>query len=118
MSELRIGKVCNVDLATGMVSVEYEDRESVTDTIPFVNYGGEYNPPVIGSYVLVAHLSTGACGIVIGTYWNSSNTPPQTGNIYFKQLSKQSEDAYIKYDENTKELTIKAKTIKLQQEGD
>ena len=115
MSELRIGKVSSVDTTTSMVKVHYEDRDSVTGWLPYVTAGNEYNPPVIGSSVLVGHLSTGD-GVVIGTYWNKSNVPSES-NGFMKQLSKEPGESYIKYDETTKELTIKAKTITLEQGG-
>lgn len=116
---LRIGKVSAVDTSTGMVKVYYPDRGSVTGWLPYVNYGKEYNLPAIDTGVLVGHLTTGGCdAVVIGTYWNKANTPTETGNVYYKQISKMPGDAYIKYNEETGELTIKAKTITLEQGGD
>lgn len=117
MSELRIGKVSSVDATTGMVKVHYEDRDSVTGWLPYVTAGNEYNPPAIGSSVLVGHLSTGGCdGVVIGTYWNKANVPSES-NGFMKQLSKTPGEAYIKYDETTKKLTIKAQIVTLEQGG-
>lgn len=114
--EIRIGKVSSVDSATGMVEVTYEDRDSVTDMFPYLSLNGEYKPPDIGSNVLVAHLSNGSCaGIVVGTYWNESNRPQETGKIYRKDISKNPGEAYIRYDEESGELVIKAKKVTLEQ---
>lgn len=117
MSEdIRVGKVSNVDIKTGMVEVTYADRGSVTDMFPYLSLNGEYKPPEVGRDVLVAHLSNGGCaGVVIGQYWNENNSPQETGNIYRKDISKNPGEAYIRYDEETGELVIKAKKVTLEQ---
>jgi len=113
---IRVGRVSSIDYNKGMVRVLYTDKDnSVTKNLPFLNMNGEYKMPNIGDMVLVAHLSNGTeMGIVIGTFWSNSNTPDEAGKgIYRKELGSTKGEAYIKYDSNTKVLTLKADTVQV-----
>lgn len=85
---IRIGKVTNVYPATGKVKVLYEDVNNTTVEIPLLTLGNEYNMPVVGSYVITAHLQNGSSkGFVLGTYWSNNNRPPETGvGVYRKDM--------------------------------
>jgi phage baseplate assembly protein gpV len=114
---IRIGRVSSIDYDNGMVSVVYKDRDnSITKKLPYLNLNGEYKMPDIDDMVLVAHLSNGtAAGIVLGTFWNKNNQPLETGRgLYRKELSKTAGEAYFKYDSDTKILTIKADSVKIE----
>lgn len=119
-SPIRIGRVSSVNEQTGMVRVAYSDREnSVTSEMPYINYNGEYCTPAVGSMVLTAHLSNGnSRGVVLGTIWNQSNTPPESGNgLYRKDLAKTKGKAMIRYDEKNGECLIKGPQLKLEDDA-
>ncbi len=108
MGEIRIGRVSAIDYANGMVSVVYTDRDaSVTKSLPYLSFNGEYKMPAVGKYVLVAHLSNGSdAGIVLGPYWNKGNVPATSGQgVYRKELGSTPGEAYIEYSGG--ELTFK-----------
>lgn len=109
---IRVGRISSVDYDSGMVSVLYKDRDnSVTDKIPFLNMNGEYKMPNIDDAVLVLNLSNGSSmGIVMGTFWSTSNKPAETGaGLFRKELGSNSGEAYIKYQNGT--VSIKADKI-------
>lgn len=116
---IRIGKVSSVDYKTGMIQVTYPDLDdSVTDDLPYLTFNCEYEPPTVGSDVLVFHLSNGqAAAIAAGTYWNADNTPPEAGkNVYRKDfLANAIGEAYMQYKD--KNLTIYADEITLKIKG-
>lgn len=89
MNGMRIAKVSAVQRETGMVSVIYTDQEdSATDYLPFLTYGEEYHPPQVDDIVLVAGLSDGTySSVVIGTFWNRSNIPPNKKAPWAKGLT-------------------------------
>ena len=111
---IRIGKISSVDKKTGMVSVLYEDRENeVTGMLPYFNYGDEYKPPKIGQMVLVAHISNGNVrAVVIGSYYNEANPPKVPEADWYKSIF--GTEAFMRYDEATKTLRIKAENIVLE----
>lgn len=115
-NSIRTGKISSVNYEQGTVRVFYPDTGNVTVEIPVLNFNGEYKMPKIDDMVLVTHLSNGsALGIVGGTFWSPGNIPPETGaNIYRKDLAQNVGEAYIKYDSNTKTVTIKAEKIILE----
>lgn len=109
---IRIGRVSSVDYGSGMIKVTYPDLDnSVTDDLPYLTFNDEYKMPKVGASVLVVHLSNGsAMGIVAGTYWNSSNNPPVSGNgVYRKDLAQEIGEAFLQYTESN--LQIHAPTI-------
>jgi phage baseplate assembly protein gpV len=114
---IRVGRVSSIDYNKGMIKVVYADKDNaVTKDLPFLSMNGEYKMPNIGDMVLVLHLSNGASmGIIVGTFWSNSNKPAETGKgVYRKELGMLPGEAYLRYDSNTKELTIKADTVKVQ----
>ena len=78
---IRIGRVSSIDYEAGMIEVTYPDRDNaVTDAFPVLSFNSEYKMPAIGENILVLHLSNGtAAGVVLGTFWNSSNRPEVSG---------------------------------------
>lgn len=115
-SEIRIGKVSSVDYENGMMRVTYPDKdESVTVEFPMLNYNDEYRMPAIGKQVAVAHLSNGSSrGIVLGEIWNKKNLPHETGKkVYRKDLSREKDAAYIRYDDDSGEYLVKVANLHL-----
>ena len=110
----RIGTVSKVDRENGMISVLYEDRSGkVTQNLPFASFNDEYKMPKIGDKVSVLHLSNGTeMGIVLGKYWNKSNKPADSKDTYHKQFDYEGK-AFIKYNEKTGELLIKAPKVNI-----
>lgn len=110
MAELRFGRVSAVDYESGRISVFYSDRSKcVTDFIPMIS-NGLYIMPKVGAKVAVIHLTSDLSqGIVLGTLWEGANKPtmpsPDTIQISFD------DDSYVKYDNSTGILTVKAKTV-------
>ncbi len=115
-SEIRKGKVSSVDYEAGMVRVTYKDKdESVTMNIPVLNYNDEYRMPEPGQDVMVAHLSNGSSrAVLLGTVWNQKNIPKETGKqLYRKDLSREKDAAYVRYDDKTGEYLVKAANMHL-----
>lgn len=110
----RIGVVSKVDRKNGMISVVYGDRDGkVTQPLPFLNFNDEYKMPKPGDYVAVMHLSNGMeMGAVLGKYWNEKDKPVDEQDTYRKQFDYDGK-AYMKYDEKTGELVIRAPKIKI-----
>lgn len=115
-SEIRIGKVSSVDYDKGMMRVTYHDKDdAVTMEFPVLNYNDEYRMAKAGQEVVVAHLSNGSSrGIVIGEIWNQKNIPRESGEkLYRKDLSRQKDAAYIRYDDDSGEYLVKAANLHL-----
>lgn len=110
----RIGVVSKADRKNGMISVVYEDRDGkVTQLLPFLNFNDEYKMPKVGDRVAVMHLSNGMeTGVVLGKYWNEKDKPIDEQDTYRKQFDYDGK-AYMKYDEKTGELLIRAPKIKI-----
>ena len=114
---IRVGRISSIDYDRGMVKVLYTDKDNaVTKDLPFLSMNGEYKMPNIGDMVLVLHLSNGATmGVVMGTFWSNGNKPSETGKgVYRKELGSIPGEAYIRYDSDTKVLTLKADTVQVQ----
>jgi len=109
---IRIGRVSSVNAAKGMVSVTYPDLDnSVTGEFPVFSFTDEYKMPSVGAEVLVLHLSNGqSAGIVLGRYWNGSNTPPVSSG-FRKEMGDAFGEAYLQYADGV--LTIHADKIVL-----
>lgn len=97
--EIRIGQISSVSEDSGMVRVSYPDMDgAVTDELPLLSFNGEYKAPEIGTEVLVVHLSNGAAaGICLGSYWNASNVPPETGEGLYRKDFADAGEAYARY---------------------
>lgn len=112
----RTGKVSSIDYENGMIQVVYPDKgDAVTTSLPYANFGNEYNMPKIGEQVLVAHLSNGTSrGVVIGGMWNKKNIPKEGGKeLYRKELSKTPGAAYVRFNDQNGEYLIRAPNILL-----
>lgn len=99
-NNIRIGKVSSVDYGRGMIKVVYPDKDgAVTDDLPYISMNDEYKMPEVGKNVLVLHLSNGsAAGVVMGSYWNQGNVPPETGNALFrKEFGRAFGEAFLRY---------------------
>lgn len=115
-SEIRIGKVSSVDYEKGMMRITYKDKdESVTVDFAMLNYNDEYRMPKVGQQVAVAHLSNGSSrGVVLGEVWNQKNIPHETGEkLYRKDLSREKDAAYIRYDDDSGEYLIRVANLHL-----
>ena len=113
-SEIRIGKVSSVDYEAGMARVTYKDKDdSTTQNIAILNFNDEYRMPEPGQDVIVAHMSNGSSrAALLGTIWNRKNIPKETGKqLYRKDLSRQKDAAYVRYDDGTGEYLIKAAAV-------
>lgn len=114
LSLIRIGRVSSINYGQGMIRVTYPDRDdSVTAEIPVFSFTDEYKMPPIGAEVLVLHLSNGAAaGVVLGRYWNGTNTPAQSGpGVFRKEFAQAQGEAFMSYNGKTKTLTIKADKV-------
>lgn len=111
---IRIGTVSKIDKENGMAEIIYHDRDDkVSDLLPCFAYHDEYKMPKVGDKVLVVHLSNGQeMGIVMGKYWNEKNKPIDKEDTYRQQFDYDGK-AYVKYNEKTGELLIKAPKIKI-----
>jgi len=99
-----------------MMRVTYHDKDdAVTMEFPVLNYNDEYRMAKAGQEVVVAHLSNGSSrGIVIGEIWNQKNIPRESGEkLYRKDLSRQKDAAYIRYDDDSGEYLVKAANLHL-----
>lgn len=85
---IRVGKVTNVYPKSGRVKVLYEDTNNTSVRLPLLTFNNEYKMPVVGSYVLTAHLQNGSSkGFVLGTYWSDNNSPAESGiGVYRKDM--------------------------------
>lgn len=100
---VRIGIVSSIDKKTGMASVYFPGSDGeVTEMLPYANFGGQYQPPAIGSDVIVADLSDGGA-VVLGSYWDADSPGVPAGTVFHRKLD---DKAYIDYDGET--LTIAA----------
>lgn len=121
MGDIRKGTVSGVDYQNGMVRVTYSDKgKSVTKSLPYMNCNGEYKMPEVGDSVVVGHLSNGSSrGIVIGTYWNKKNRPPECGKgIYKKEMSTSPGKAYQRYSDASGAYEMVSKDIQMQAENE
>lgn len=115
-SDIRIGRVSDVNYEDGMLRVTYRDKdESVTSDFPMLTNNDEYRMPQVGQHVIVAHLSNGSSrGVVIGTIWNAKNVPNETGEtLYRKDFSREKNAAYERYSDDTGEYLLKVANIHL-----
>ena len=113
-SAIRIGKVSSVDYEKGMMRITYRDKdESVTVDFAMLNYNDEYRMPQVGQQVAVAHMSNGSSrGVILGEVWNKKNLPHEAGkDLYRKDLSRQKDAAYIRYDDESGEYLVKAANL-------
>ena len=117
---IRIGRVSKIDYEHGMISVTYPDLDdSVTVPLSTVSFNDEYKMPQIGDEVLAVHLPSGqARGLVLGKYWNTKNTPANTGPmVYRKEYGHTKDVAYSEYTDDGAVFLLVAPEIKLSVAG-
>ncbi len=85
MNNIRVGYVSSVNPAAGTIRVAYTDSATGdTGEMPYFSYCGIYKMPQKGQMVLCLHLENGtSSGIVLGSFWNGTNTPPVNGDSAF-----------------------------------
>ena len=106
---IRIGDISAVHEKDGTVEVVFSDKSDiVTDPLPYLAF--EYNMPQVKDRVLCVFLGNGiASGFCLGKFFSPKSPPPvQDKNIYYKDYFG---EAFLKYDKNSKTLTISAENI-------
>lgn len=115
MRKIIIGKVSCIDSEKMMLQVTYDNV--VSDFLYILS--SEYCLPQIGDNVICMFLDNKKGGICLGKYFNLEDNIPinldDKDKCYYKFFDS---DAYIKYDKDTKELLIKANSVRIEQEGD
>lgn len=77
----RIGKVTNVDAASGKVKVQYDDGNT-SMPLSIVVSDGVYSMPSPGDRVLVAVMDNGSSkGFVLGSFYGGSRTPADESEV-------------------------------------
>ena len=115
MSDVRIGKVSEVDYNNGMVKVVYEDKNNaVSPWLSYFQFNGEYKMPTVGKNVVVLITKNGQ-GVVLGGYFNKkvSNISAKGKGIFVKELADVEGNAFITYDHNTLKLQIAAGNVEI-----
>ena len=110
-SEVRLGKVSDVDHAAGMARVVYHEKDGdVTRMIPILStvFSGVYSMPEVGDQVLVLHLSNGTeAGVVLGRPWSEKNKPPEGAEkLYRLDMDRAPGTAMVRYDGMGKTLLV------------
>ena len=117
---VRIGRVSKINYDTGMIEATYPQYDnSVTPEFPVISFNDEYKMPKIGDEIAVLHLSNGAAaGVILGHYWNETNTPAETGEgLFLKQFALEAGKAYLRYKagamlmKSDNSITLDANTI-------
>lgn len=103
---MQIGRISSIDYAAGMARVTYPDRGgAVTPPLPML--AEQYHMPQVGDLVLVADLSNGAQGVILGKFWTQKNVPVEgREQLYRHDLGQLSGQATVTYDGATKTLTL------------
>lgn len=115
-NSIMVGRISCINYKKGCADVVISDGEDVIKTaLPFFSI--EYRMPKVNELVVVLFQKyrNRDQGFILGPIFNAENVPEFYGrNNYFKRLSKR---AFIKYDDETGVLTIKAPKIRMVQEG-
>lgn len=103
---MQIGRISSIDYAAGMARVTYPDRGgAVTPPLPML--AEQYHMPQVGDLVLVADLSNGAQGVILGKFWTQKHVPVEgREQLYRHDLGQQPGQATVTYDGTTKTLTL------------
>lgn len=112
---IMLGRISSINYKKGCADVVISDGEDVIKTsLPFFSL--EYRMPKVNELVVILFQKyrNKVQGYILGPIFNAENIPEFYGkNNYFKRLSKH---VYIKYDDETRVLTIKAPKIRMIQE--
>lgn len=107
---IRIGRISSIDYKNGMASVVYADRDNmVTPMLPML--ANEYSMPKVRDLVAVLHLPRSSQGVILGRIWNEANKPTEGKKGVYRKDFERDGSAFVKYNENTGELTIQAQKI-------
>ena len=118
-SEVRFGRVSNIDYPAGTCEVTYKDRdETVTKQVSFIS-NRQYIMPKVGDLLIVLHPGTQSeDAVVLGTIWNNVNTPAEGyEGLYRKDYDLEGDD-YVEVKKNQQtdidgdaNITIKGKLV-------
>ena len=115
-NQVMLGRVSSVDYKRGCADVVFPDADDEVKTeLPF--FSSEYKMPEVNEIVVaIFHgYKNRSQGFILGPIFNSGNLPELSGKgNYFKRFS---EEAYMKYDGESKTLEICAPKIKLVEGG-
>ena len=82
-----------IDPKTGMVTVKYAGKGSISSYMPYFAFGNEYLMPKSGDKVVVLKTGNGASdGVVLGPCFNEANAPKVESGFYKDTLN----DTYMK----------------------
>ena len=104
-SEVRFGRVSNIDYPAGTCEVTYKDRdETVTKQVSFIS-NRQYIIPKVGDLLIVLHPGTQSeDAVVLGTIWNNVNTTAEGyEGLYRKDYDLEQGKCYRRYDANVPE---------------
>ena len=104
-SEVRFGRVSNIDYPAGTCEVTYKDRdETVTKQVSFIS-NRQYIMPKVGDLLIVLHPGTQSeDAVVLGTIWNNVNIPAEGyEGLYRKDYDLEQGKCYRRYDANVPE---------------
>lgn len=104
-SEVRFGRVSNIDYPAGTCEVTYKDRDdTATKQVSFIS-NRRYIMPKVGDLLIVLHPGAQPeDAVVLGTIWNEVNVPPEGYEGLFRQdYDLEYGKCYRKYDANVPE---------------
>ncbi len=114
---IRVGEVSSVNYEKARVKVLFKDKGNIVSAeLPCLAH--EYNLPKVKDTVLCVFLPNGmARGFCLGTYFSDKNLPRESGeHIYRKDFAKEAVSEFIKYDRDSKTLTINFKNVRIEGE--
>lgn len=108
---LKIGLICDIDLNKGMARVNFQDDDIVSNWMPIavIKATGDkiYFPFDINEQVYCLLDDSGETGVIAGALYNETNLPP-TASKGDLVLSFDNGAATIKYERNTKKISIQS----------
>ena len=114
-TDIKIGKVCDINPAQMTAKVTFEDRDGVTsDWLPINCFGrgGNYHywMPDIGEQVTALTVSDGdGEGIILGSRYSEAS-PPKENSQNKRKIEFKNGD-FIEYDRGSGNLTIKVSGV-------
>lgn len=108
---IKWGVVSSINPQNATARVTFSDRDSVVSydlPITFANTGFAkmYSMPKVGQPVKCSFLGTGMeDGFIDGSFYNSENMPPKTGNVHYVAFD---DGAFVEYDADSKAITLKS----------
>lgn len=108
---IKYGVISSIDAEKATARVTFSDRDNVVSydlPITFTNTGFAkmYSMPKVGQPVKCSFLGTGMeDGFIDGSFYNSENVPPKTGNVHYVAFD---DGALVEYDADSKIITLKS----------